>query len=129
MEAAARVLEARGAILEGVIEPALVEQLTSAIDRCMEALAVPFGPNDFLGTRTRRLFNLLAGRRGRQHERRITATRDAIRGHVHLQVALKSDPGQWVAKAPAARFHRIPHALCILRVSRTSSARRRQAIE
>ena len=49
---AARVLEDGFAILERAIEPALIEQLTAAVDRCMEALGVPFGPNDFLGTRT-----------------------------------------------------------------------------
>lgn len=57
---AARVIEDGVAILERAIEPALVAELTAAIDRCMAALGVPFGPNDFLGTRTRRLFNLLA---------------------------------------------------------------------
>jgi hypothetical protein len=34
-----------------------VAELVAAIDRLMAELAVPFGPNDFLGTRTRRLFN------------------------------------------------------------------------
>lgn len=57
---AARVLEDGFAILERAIEPQLVAELTAAIDRALEAFAVPFGPNDFLGTRTRRLFNLLA---------------------------------------------------------------------
>lgn len=58
--AARRVLDDGYAILERTIEPALVAALIETIDRCMEALAVPFGPNEFLGTRTRRLFNLLA---------------------------------------------------------------------
>lgn len=47
-------------ILEGVIEPALVKELTLVIDRLMVELDVPFGANTFLGTRTRRIFNLLA---------------------------------------------------------------------
>jgi ectoine hydroxylase-related dioxygenase (phytanoyl-CoA dioxygenase family) len=57
---ASRVLEEGFAVLERAIEPDLVAELTAAIDRALDALAVPFGPNDFLGTRTRRLFNLLA---------------------------------------------------------------------
>ena len=60
MEPAARVVADGYAILERAIEPGLVAELTTAIDRCMTELAVPFGANDFLGTRTRRLFNLLA---------------------------------------------------------------------
>lgn len=60
MEAAARVAETGSALLERVLEPALVAELVAAVDRCLAQLAVPFGPNDFLGTRTRRLFNLLA---------------------------------------------------------------------
>ena len=60
MDAAARVIEDGYAVIERAIEPALVTELVAAIDRRMAALAVPFGPNDFLGTRTRRLFNLLA---------------------------------------------------------------------
>jgi ectoine hydroxylase-related dioxygenase (phytanoyl-CoA dioxygenase family) len=57
---AARVVEDGFAILERAIEPELVAALTAAIDRSMDALGVPFGPNEFLGTRTRRLFNGLA---------------------------------------------------------------------
>jgi ectoine hydroxylase-related dioxygenase (phytanoyl-CoA dioxygenase family) len=60
VDAAARVIEGGYAVLERAIEPALVAELVGAIDRLMAELAVPFGPNDFLGTRTRRLFNLLA---------------------------------------------------------------------
>ena len=60
MDAAARVSEDGSAILERAIEPALAAELVATIDRCMAELAVPFGANDFLGTRTRRLFNLLA---------------------------------------------------------------------
>jgi ectoine hydroxylase-related dioxygenase (phytanoyl-CoA dioxygenase family) len=60
VDAAARVAEDGYAILERAIEPALVAELVAALDRRMAELAVPFGANDFLGTRTRRLFNLLA---------------------------------------------------------------------
>jgi ectoine hydroxylase-related dioxygenase (phytanoyl-CoA dioxygenase family) len=60
MDAAARVCENGFAILERALEPELVEALRAAVERRMAELAVPFGPNDFLGTRTRRLFNLLA---------------------------------------------------------------------
>jgi ectoine hydroxylase-related dioxygenase (phytanoyl-CoA dioxygenase family) len=55
-----RVLGEGYAILERAIEPGLVAALVQAIDRAMDALAVPFGANEFLGLRTRRLFNLLA---------------------------------------------------------------------
>jgi ectoine hydroxylase-related dioxygenase (phytanoyl-CoA dioxygenase family) len=58
--AAARVRDDGYAILPRAIEPALVSALVAALDRRMDELAVPFGTNDFLGTRTRRLFNLLA---------------------------------------------------------------------
>jgi ectoine hydroxylase-related dioxygenase (phytanoyl-CoA dioxygenase family) len=60
VDAAARVVEEGYALLERAIEPPLVRELTDAIDRRLAELGVPFGPNDFLGTRTRRLFNLLA---------------------------------------------------------------------
>jgi ectoine hydroxylase-related dioxygenase (phytanoyl-CoA dioxygenase family) len=60
VDAAARVVEDGYAVLERAIEPALVAELVGAVERRMTELAVPFGPNDFLGTRTRRLFNLLA---------------------------------------------------------------------
>src|SRR4051794_39587958 len=46
--------------LEGIIEPALVKELTSTIDRLMVDLDIPYGANSFLGTHTRRIFNLLA---------------------------------------------------------------------
>jgi ectoine hydroxylase-related dioxygenase (phytanoyl-CoA dioxygenase family) len=48
------------AILRDVIPPGLVEALRDAALRCMAEQGVPFGPNVFLGERTRRLFNLLA---------------------------------------------------------------------
>lgn len=60
MDPAARVTEDGYAILERAIEPGLVAELVAAIDRCVTELAIPFGANDFLGVRTRRLFNLLA---------------------------------------------------------------------
>jgi len=60
VDAAARVVDDGYAVLERAIEPALVAELVAAIDRRMVQLAIPFGPNDFLGTRTRRIFNLLA---------------------------------------------------------------------
>jgi len=59
-DAAERVREDGYAVLERAIEPGLVAELAGAIERCMSALAVPFGPNEFLGFRTRRVFNLLA---------------------------------------------------------------------
>jgi ectoine hydroxylase-related dioxygenase (phytanoyl-CoA dioxygenase family) len=60
VQPAARVTEDGYAILERAIEPALVAELVATIDRSLAELAIPFGANDFLGTRTRRLFNLLA---------------------------------------------------------------------
>src|SRR5215510_2384109 len=59
-DAAERVREDGYAVLARAIEPGLVAELAGAIERCMSALAVPFGPNEFLGFRTRRVFNLLA---------------------------------------------------------------------
>jgi ectoine hydroxylase-related dioxygenase (phytanoyl-CoA dioxygenase family) len=59
-DSAARVVADGYAMLERAIEPALLAQLTDAIDSCLAELAIPFGANDFLGTHTRRLFNLLA---------------------------------------------------------------------
>jgi ectoine hydroxylase-related dioxygenase (phytanoyl-CoA dioxygenase family) len=59
-DAAERVAREGYAILERAIEPALVAALVEASDRALDALAVPFGANEFLGLRTRRLFNLLA---------------------------------------------------------------------
>jgi ectoine hydroxylase-related dioxygenase (phytanoyl-CoA dioxygenase family) len=74
VDAGARVTQEGFAILEGAIEPALVAQLTGAIERCFDEFDVPFGPNEFLGTRTRRLFNLLA--------------RDPLFAHVPLHEAV-----------------------------------------
>jgi len=47
-------------VLPNAIGPESIAQWSAAIDSAMEQLEVPFGANDFLGTRTRRLFNLLA---------------------------------------------------------------------
>jgi len=47
-------------VLPGVIEPALLEALRGTVARLLSELEVPYGANDFLGTRTRRIFNLLA---------------------------------------------------------------------
>jgi ectoine hydroxylase-related dioxygenase (phytanoyl-CoA dioxygenase family) len=47
-------------ILEEAIEPELIGALTARIDWLLEELSIPFGDNTFLGTRTRRMFNLLA---------------------------------------------------------------------
>jgi ectoine hydroxylase-related dioxygenase (phytanoyl-CoA dioxygenase family) len=58
--AAQQVAESGSVVLERAIAPALVTELTRAIDRAMDASKVPFGDNEFLGKRTRRLFNLLA---------------------------------------------------------------------
>jgi ectoine hydroxylase-related dioxygenase (phytanoyl-CoA dioxygenase family) len=60
VDVAARVREDGYAILERAAEPELVAALVAAVDHAMDAHEVPFGPNEFLGTRTRRLFNLLA---------------------------------------------------------------------
>jgi hypothetical protein len=60
VDAAARVSEDGYALLERAIEPGRVAELVATIDRSLAELAIPFGANDFLGTRTRRVFNLLA---------------------------------------------------------------------
>ncbi len=56
----AEVGECGFAVREGLIPGPLREALTLRIDASMEALAVPFGENRFLGHHTRRIFNLLA---------------------------------------------------------------------
>jgi ectoine hydroxylase-related dioxygenase (phytanoyl-CoA dioxygenase family) len=61
LEAHAAAIERDGfTVLERVVEPELVAELTDTIDRLMVELAVPFGENRFLGENTRRIFNLLA---------------------------------------------------------------------
>lgn len=57
---AAAVREQGYAIARDVVPPGLVAALGERIDALLDALAVSFGGNDFLGRRTRRLFNLLA---------------------------------------------------------------------
>ncbi len=57
---ASRVKEQGWVVLEGVLDPATCARWREAVDRSMAAAEVPFGPNEFLGRRTRRLFNLLA---------------------------------------------------------------------
>ena len=47
-------------VLPDVLAPATVASWTGAIDRSFERARVGFGANEFLGLRTRRLFNLLA---------------------------------------------------------------------
>ncbi len=47
-------------VLEGVIEPDLVAALLETIDRVMVDADIAYGTNAFLGTHTRRIFNLLA---------------------------------------------------------------------
>ena len=56
---AAEVLDRGFTILPSVVAPELLDALTARIDELLEALAVPFGDNTFLGHRTRRIFNLL----------------------------------------------------------------------
>ena len=47
-------------VLEHVIEPGLIDELTATIDQLLVTLGVGFGENAFLGLHTRRIFNLLA---------------------------------------------------------------------
>lgn len=58
--AANAIVEQGHHVLAGALAPEFAEALTAAIDECMLALEVPLGSNRFLGTHTRRLFNLLA---------------------------------------------------------------------
>lgn len=57
---AERVVEDGWVILPDVLSAAEVTRLRAGVTEHMAALDVSFGANDFLGTRTRRLFNLLA---------------------------------------------------------------------
>jgi ectoine hydroxylase-related dioxygenase (phytanoyl-CoA dioxygenase family) len=59
-EAAERIRSVGHTVLERVLAPGPVAALAAAVRRCMEAAEVPFGTGEFLGRRTRRLFNLLA---------------------------------------------------------------------
>ena len=56
----AEVDERGFAVREGLIPDSLREALIERIDALMDELAIPFGGNRFLGTHTRRIFNLLA---------------------------------------------------------------------
>lgn len=56
----ARIASDGYTIIAGAIEADLVAALVARIDELMVELDVPFGTNRFLGTRTRRIFNLLA---------------------------------------------------------------------
>ncbi len=57
---ARRVVEDGWVVLHDAIEPDLVAALRERIAEFMVELEIPFGPNIFLGERTRRIFNLLA---------------------------------------------------------------------
>jgi ectoine hydroxylase-related dioxygenase (phytanoyl-CoA dioxygenase family) len=59
-QVAAEVEREGYAVLRDVVDASLVTALRRRIDELMEELAIPFGGNDFLGRRTRRIFNLLA---------------------------------------------------------------------
>jgi len=58
--AAEQILEKGWVLLENVIPSSRVTRLAGLVDELMEGERVPFGENEFLGTRTRRMFNLLA---------------------------------------------------------------------
>jgi ectoine hydroxylase-related dioxygenase (phytanoyl-CoA dioxygenase family) len=57
---AALVREQGWAILRAALSVAEVAALVNAVDRALVDCAIPFGTNEFLGFRTRRVFNLLA---------------------------------------------------------------------
>lgn len=57
---AARIRDVGYTILPSVVPTSLRDELVTTIDRLMTELEVPTGENAFLGTRTRRIFNLLA---------------------------------------------------------------------
>lgn len=57
---AQRVLRDGYTILHGAIAPELVRELREVGERLLDELGTPYGANDFLGERTRRIFNLLA---------------------------------------------------------------------
>ncbi len=59
-QAAGEIDERGWTILPSVIAQHSVEALKAEVETQMTAASSPFGSNDFLGTRTRRLFNLLA---------------------------------------------------------------------
>lgn len=57
---AARIHDVGYTILPQVVPDTLLDRLVATIDRLMDELAVAPGANAFLGTHTRRIFNLLA---------------------------------------------------------------------
>jgi ectoine hydroxylase-related dioxygenase (phytanoyl-CoA dioxygenase family) len=60
-DAAAEAIRTRGcALLGSALGAREVAELSDAVDRALAGLAIPFGTNEFLGFRTRRIFNLLA---------------------------------------------------------------------
>ena len=59
-EAGLAVSEDGFAILDRAAAPGVVDALLETIDSLIAELGTPFGANEFLGTRTRRVFNLLA---------------------------------------------------------------------
>jgi ectoine hydroxylase-related dioxygenase (phytanoyl-CoA dioxygenase family) len=60
-ESAASAVRAHGhVLLPSLLTAKEVSALAAAIDRVITDLSIPFGTNEFLGLRTRRVFNLLA---------------------------------------------------------------------
>ncbi len=62
--AAEQILEKGWVLLEDAIPKSRVTRLAGLVDEQMERESVPFGRNEFLGTRTRRMFNLLSRHEG-----------------------------------------------------------------
>lgn len=58
-DAVERIRDDGFVVLDSVVPRDLVDELVAAIDATMDKSGIPFGPNDFLGFRTRRIFNLL----------------------------------------------------------------------
>ncbi len=86
-EVAARVEHDGYAILTDVLDGACCRALVQEIDRVEREQATPYGPNDFEGFRTRRIFNLIArGPRFRELvlEPRLLAVVEAILGEGFL---------------------------------------------
>jgi ectoine hydroxylase-related dioxygenase (phytanoyl-CoA dioxygenase family) len=60
-DSAADAIRTRGyALLPSALAAGEVAELVGALDRVIREIAAPFGANEFLGFRTRRVFNLLA---------------------------------------------------------------------
>ena len=57
---AAAVRDSGFTVLEGAIPPSRVEERLARVDAANRRFETPHGSNEFLGERTRRLFNLLA---------------------------------------------------------------------